>query len=49
MSRDQSPFRLDNPWPRIGWWFTAGLVSVSFVLGFVVLARYQQDGSVLDT
>jgi cytochrome c553 len=49
MVRDQGPFRLDNPWPRIGWWFTAGLVSVSFVLGFVVLARYQQEGPVLDT
>ena len=20
MVRDQGPFRLDNPWPRIGWW-----------------------------
>jgi cytochrome c553 len=49
MVRDQDPPNLDNPWPRIGWWFTAALVSVSIVLGFVVLARYQLDGPTLDT
>jgi hypothetical protein len=49
MVRDQGPFRLDNAWPRIGWSSAAVLVSVSFVLGFVVLARYQQNGPTLDT
>lgn len=49
MGRDQGPFKLDNPWPRIGWWSAAALVGVSFVLGFVVLGRYQQNGPTLDT
>ena len=49
MGRDQGPFKLDNAWPRIGWWSAAALVGVSVVLGFVVLARYQQDGPTLDT
>jgi cytochrome c553 len=48
MVRDRGPFRLDNRWPSIGWLSAAALVSVSFVLGFVVLARYQQDGPTLD-
>jgi cytochrome c553 len=47
--RDQGPFELDNPWPAIGWWSAAVLVSVSVVLGFVVLGRYQQNGTALDT
>jgi cytochrome c553 len=41
--------RADNPWPRIGWWSAAALVGVSFILGFVVLGRYQQNGPTLDT
>jgi cytochrome c553 len=49
MGRDQDPFNLDNPWPRIGWWSAAVLVGVSVVLGFVVLGRYQQNGPALDT
>ena len=49
MGRDQGPFKLDNPWPRVGWWSAAALVSVSVVLGFLVLARYQQNGPTLDT
>jgi cytochrome c553 len=49
MVRDQGPFRIDNAWPRIGWCSVAVLVGVSFVLGFVVLARYQQGGPTLDT
>jgi cytochrome c553 len=48
-SRDQGQLRADDPWPRIGWWSTAGLVGVSFVLGFIVLGRYQQNGPTLDT
>jgi cytochrome c553 len=49
MGRDQGPFKLDNPWPRIGWWSAAVLVGVSVVLGFVVLAPYQQNGPTFDT
>jgi cytochrome c553 len=46
MARDQDTSGLD-PWPRIGWAATAGVVVVSVVLGFVVLSRYQQDESTL--
>jgi cytochrome c553 len=49
MARDQDPLKLDNPWPRIGWWSAAALLGVSVVLGFVVLGRYQQNGPTLDT
>jgi cytochrome c553 len=45
----QDQLRADNPWPRIGWWSAAALVGVSFVLGFIVLGRYQQNGPTLDT
>jgi cytochrome c553 len=48
VSRDTGPFKLDSPWPRIGWWSTAAVVGVSFVLGFVVLGRSQQSGPALD-
>jgi cytochrome c553 len=46
---DQAQIGANNPWPRIGWWSAAGLVGVAFVLGFVVLGRYQQNGPTLDT
>jgi len=46
---DHLQIRHDNPWPRVGWWSAAGLVGVAFVLGFVVLGRYQQNGPTLDT
>ena len=49
MGRDQGPFKLDNPWPRIGWWSAAAMVGTFFVLGFVVLGRYQENGPTLDT
>src|SRR5208283_2998360 len=49
MGRDQGPFKLDNPWSRIGWWSAAAVVGVSFFLGFVVLGRYQENGPTLDT
>jgi cytochrome c553 len=37
------------PWVRIGWWSTAALLIVSFVLGFAVMARYQQNGPAFGT
>jgi cytochrome c553 len=49
MVREQGPFKIDNPWPRIGWWSAAGLVVAAFVLGFVVLGREQQNGPALGT
>jgi cytochrome c553 len=48
MDHDQDAARLHNPWPRFGWWFTAALLIVAAVLGFVVLSRYQQNGPELD-
>jgi cytochrome c553 len=48
MARDQGAFKLDNPWPRIGWTSAAGLIVISAVLGFVVLGRYQQNDPALD-
>jgi cytochrome c553 len=32
----------------MAWWSTAALIGVSFVLGFVILGRYQQSGPTLD-
>ncbi len=49
MVRDQGLFKLDNPWPRIGWLSAATLLCVSAVLGFIVLGRYQENGPTLDT
>jgi cytochrome c553 len=46
MARDQDTSGLD-PWPRIGWAATAGVVVISVVLGFVILGRYQQNDSTL--
>lgn len=48
MSLDHGPFRLDSPWPSMAWGSTAALVGVCFVLGFVVLGRYQQSDPPLD-
>jgi cytochrome c553 len=49
MGRDQGPFKLANPWPRIGWWLAASAIAISTVLGFVVLSRFQQNAPALDT
>jgi cytochrome c553 len=48
MARDQGAFKLDNPWPRIGWGTMAGVVVIALALGFVVLSRYQQNDPALD-
>ena len=45
---DQGAFKLENPWPRIGWASLAGLIVISAVLGFAVLSRYQQNDPTLD-
>jgi hypothetical protein len=49
MARDRGPSTLDNPWPRIGWWSTAGLLAIAVILGFIVLGREQQNGPTLGT
>jgi cytochrome c553 len=49
MARDRGPFKLDNPWPRVAWWSTAGLLAMSLILGFIVLGREQQNGPTLGT
>jgi cytochrome c553 len=49
MAPEQGPFTLDNRWPRIGWWSSAGLLAVAVILGFVVLGREQQNGPSLGT
>ena len=44
MARSQGPFKLSNPWVRIGWLSSVGLVAVGVILGFGVLGREQQNG-----
>jgi cytochrome c553 len=48
MARGQGAFKLDNPWPPIGWGTLAGAVVISVALGFVVLSRYQLNDPTLD-
>ena len=48
MTRNQGAFKLDHPWPQVGWILSAAIVVVSFVLGFVVLSRYQLNAEPLD-
>jgi cytochrome c553 len=48
MTRSRGPFKLDNPWVRIGWLTVVGLVTVGMILGFGVLGREQQNGRTLD-
>jgi cytochrome c553 len=47
MVREQGPFKLSNPWPRIAWGSTAMVFVVSFLIGFFVLGRFQQNGPML--
>jgi cytochrome c553 len=47
MAQDQATFKLNNPWPKIGWAMAAGIAVVSAVLGFGVLSRYQQNDPTL--
>jgi len=48
MTRGTGPLKYGNPWVRIGWLSAAGLVALGFILGFVVLAREQQNERPLD-
>jgi len=47
MARDGGPFNLYNPWPRIAWSMTVGLLIVGAFLGFLILGREQQNGPAL--
>jgi len=38
------PFKLQNPWVKIGWLAAGGLLVTGVVLGFVLLGREQQNG-----
>jgi hypothetical protein len=49
MPADQGPFYAHNPWPRIAWFTAAIVISVSLVLGLLILSPYQQNGPRLDT
>ena len=46
-ARRLEPFKLHNPWVKIGWLSAAGLLAVGILLGFVVLGREQQNGPAL--
>ena len=46
-ARRIGPFKLHNPWVKIGWLSAAGLLGVGIFLGFVLLAREQQNGPAL--
>jgi cytochrome c553 len=49
MVRDPGPSDLHDPWPRIAWGAMAAVFVVSFLIGFVVLGRFQQNGPALGT
>ena len=49
MVREQGPFKLGNPWPRIAWGSVAAVFIASFLIGFLVLGRFQQNGPTLGT
>ena len=48
MARDQGSFRIDNPWPKVGWGIAVVLMVIAAGLGFGLLDRYQQNGQTLD-
>jgi cytochrome c553 len=45
--REQGSLRTHNPWPIVSWSAAAAIIIVAGVLGFVLLARYQQNGPTL--
>ena len=47
MIREQGDFKHSNPWPRIAWGTVAAVFIVSFLIGFFVLGRFQQNGPAL--
>jgi cytochrome c553 len=47
MAREQADFKRGNPWPRIAWATVAVMCIASFLIGFLVLSRFQQNGPTL--
>lgn len=47
MVRQQGPFEPSNPWPRIAWGSMTVVCVASFLIGFLVLGRFQQNGPTL--
>jgi len=47
MAHEQGPFKLVDPWPRIAWGSMAAVFIASFLIGFFVLGRIQQNGPAL--
>jgi cytochrome c553 len=47
MDRGQGPLELSHSWPRIAWGSIAVMLVASFLLGFFVLGRIQQNGPAL--
>jgi cytochrome c553 len=48
MALEHETFNPHNPWPKIAWSLTAGVIAIAAVIGFGLLDRYQQDGPTLD-
>ena len=49
MVREQGPFHVHNRWDRIAWRLIAAVCIASFIVGFLVLGRFQQGGPTLGT
>lgn len=49
MQAEGRPFHPYNPWLWIGWLTAVIVLSLSFVLGLLILSPYQQNGPPLDT
>jgi cytochrome c553 len=47
MARQQADLQHANPWPRIAWGTVAVMFIASFLIGFLVLGRFQQNGPTL--
>ena len=47
MAEKQAPRKPSDPWSRIAWGSLAVIVIVSFLIGFLVLGRFQQNGPTL--
>jgi cytochrome c553 len=47
MVREQGPPKPGYSWPRIAWGSMTGVFVISFLIGFLVLGRFQQNGPTL--
>jgi len=44
---EKGPLKHSDPWPRLAWVSIAGVFIASFIIGFLVLGRFQQNGPAL--